>query len=898
MTAPDWHALPIEQVVEQLDADGRSGLSSVEAAARRERFGPNVLAETSGPSSLALFVGQFNNALVWLLLVAAAISGAVLEEWVDTGVILSIVLINAVLGFVQETRAERALAALEALSAPEAVVRRSGADLVISAAEVVPGDLLVLEAGERVAADARLIEAVHLQSDEAALTGESLPVEKTTEVVAVRAATGDRRNLVFSGTIITGGRGLAIVTETGAGTEFGKVAELLDTEQPPTPLTVELDRVGKQIAVAAVLIAVVIFGLGVARDIAAETMFLTAVALAVAAIPEGLAAVVTVTLSRGVSSMADHSAIVRRLPAVEALGATTVICSDKTGTLTRNELRVQGVHVAGADLTVGDIAGREPVADPRVDRYAEIATLCNDARRADAAEGDTGVIGDPTEVALLASVDPGRVDARALRAERPRLDELAFDSTRKRMATVHGDDRGGRVLLVKGAPEQLTARCTHVETVDGPVRFGEEFRREFADAEAGFAERGFRTLSFAYRRLGDDTAEVEHEEHDLVLVALVGMSDEIRPEARVAVEVAQRAGIDVVMITGDHRVTATTVARDLGIIDEGGRVMDGGALREVTAEALAGEIADLRVFARVDPADKVKIVRAWQVHDAIVAMTGDGVNDAPALRSADIGIAMGSGTAVARESSSMVLADDNFATIVDAVREGRAIFANLKKVVYFLLSANISEVFVMLVGFMLFAGYGEPLLATQLLWINLVTDGLPAVALGFDPPLPGLMRRRPESTHHILSRDRLTRLLGQGAILAIGTLLAFAVAFFVRSHDFDHARTVTFTALVLVQLLHTFNVRADGSTLRRVGFGSNRLLLYALLGSLILQALVIYTPVGQSLFETVSLDLVDWITVAAVGVATFLANARIMRTLSASGSDVRPFARSARDRES
>ena len=866
-----WHSLSTEDALAKLDVDPVVGLSTADHRRRLLESGPNVLDPSSGPGALRLFARQFNNVLVWLLLAAAAISGFLLEEWIDTGVIVAIVVMNAVLGFVQESRAEQALAALEALTAPEAVVRRDGSEHVVPAADLVPGDIVLLEAGDRVPADARIIEAANLRCDEAALTGESFPVEKSIEPVEEESGTADRLDLVYSGTIITNGRAVVAVTETGEATEFGKVAELLDTEEPPTPLTVELDRVGRQIAMAALLIAAVIFALGLARQIAAETMFLTAVALAVAAIPEGLSAVVTVTLSRGVGKMAERSAIVRRLPAVEALGATTVICSDKTGTLTRNELRVQKVYLAGRDLDISDIPGLDSADEPRIDLFTEVAVMCNDARRADGAD-HTGFIGDPTEVAVVAAVDPARVDAARLRAGRPRLDEVPFDSERKRMSTLHASS-DGFVLFTKGAPEQVRDRCAQVELEAGPVPFDDDRKAQFVEAEARFAQRGLRTLAFAYRPLSNQPAKPADFEEDLVLLAIVGMSDEIRPEAVEAVGVANGAGIEVVMITGDHRVTAETVARDLKIVDADGQVMSGDELRQSPVEELGDRAPDIRAYARVDPVDKVKIVHAWQANGAIVAMTGDGVNDAPALRSADIGIAMGSGTAVAREASSMVLADDNFATIVAAVREGRGIFANLKKVVYFLLSANISEVFVMLFGFMLFASYGEPLLATQLLWINLVTDGLPALALGFDPAHPSIMDRPPDRSHRILGGARLARLIQQGAVLAVLTLAAFVVAFFVRDLEFEHARTVTFTALVVVQLLHTYVIRSEGSSVREVGVAGNRLLAMGVAGSLALQLLVVYTPLGRELFEVTTLDLLDWLLVASAGVISLAINA-------------------------
>ncbi len=868
-STPAWHGLSIESVLEELGTDRTSGLTDGEAAGRLARLGANELAPSSGPSSLELLIGQFNNVLVWVLLVAAFISGALLQEWIDTVVILAIVILNAVLGFTQESRAERALVELAAMASPSARVVRSGRERSVPVTSVVAGDLVQVEAGDWVPADARLLEAVHLQTDEASLTGESLPVTKHNRPLAPDLATSDRRNMLFGGTIVAAGRGTAVVTDTGSGTVFGQVAKLLDVSEPATPLEVELDRVGKTIGIAALVIAVVIFGLGVLRQIPAETMFLIAVALAVAAIPEGLSAVVTVTLSRGVSAMARQNAIVRRLPAVEALGATTVICTDKTGTLTQNKMHVQELEFAGVRTQGGDVRV-EGTADGRALRYAQIVSLCSDARVVGGV-GAGAFEGDPTEVALLASVDPVIVSVEDLRAEHPRLDEAAFDATRKRMSTLHRAQDQGFVVFAKGAPEVIIQRCSHFEDLSAAVPLGVDRRNAAISAADRMAMEGLRTLAVAYRFVDAAPAQLADAEQDLTLVAVVGMSDQVRPEAADAVALAHRAGIRIVMVTGDHEVTAAAIAKKLGIAQVASEVLGGTELRTLDHDALARHIDRYSVFARVEPADKVAIVKAWQQSGAIVAMTGDGVNDAPALRSADVGIAMGSGTAVARESSAMVLADDNFSTIVNAVAHGRAIFANLQKVVYFLLASNSAEVLVMLLGFLAFGSLGEPLLATQLLWINLVTDGLPALALGVDPPAPGLMDRAPERDHRFLGRNRQKRLLWQGAVLAAAALCTFAYGYWMRDLAFEEARTLLFTALVSVQLLHTYNVRAEGTTLRRKGARTNWLLSTAIGASLLLQVTIVYTAAGQRLFDTTSIDPVDWLAIAGFALLGFVA---------------------------
>lgn len=874
MSSPAWHALEGTAVLAELSSDSANGLSEGEARTRLAAVGPNLLADNKGRSPWLILAKQFTDVLVWLLVVAAVVSGF-LGDWIDAGVIGAIVLLNAGIGFYQEYQAENALAALRDMTAPEALVIRDAAEQRIPAADVVPGDLVVLEAGDRIPADARLIEVMHLQADESALTGESLPVNKHTEPSIPEASIGDRRSMVFAGTTVAAGRGHVVVTATGADTQVGAIASMLGEEQPSTPLTVELTRIGRRLGVLTLIVAAVIFGLGIARSYPVETMFLSAVALAVAAIPEGLPAVVTVSLSRGVQKMAKRQAIVRRLPAVEALGSATVICTDKTGTLTRNEMRVQ--EVAFADLRAKPAS--LPMGDTRSSRLATIAALCNDARFT-----RDGYEGDPTEVAVLRTVDPVLVDAVELRQEMPRVEEVAFDSARKRMTTVHDDGEGRFFVAVKGAPEVIEQLCSRLETPTGPVPLDAGRRDRFLDVAEAYAAAGLRTLAFAYRTSSTLPADPQELEDDLIMVAVVGMSDELRPETRGAVAAAQAAGIRVVMVTGDHEVTAAAIGNNLGLL-EGARSMSGAELARLNADELAEVVGEVSVYARVNPADKVKIVKAWQANGEIVAMTGDGVNDAPALRAADIGIAMGTGTDVAKESAEMVLSNDNFATILGAVEEGRTIFANLKKVVYFLLSANISEVLVMLFGFLFFGALGEPLLAVQLLWVNLITDGLPAIGLGVDKAPPGIMGRRPDRDRDILSAAHQWRVVWQGGLLAIGVLGAFLYSHLLRGAEWEHVRTVALTALVLGQMLHIYNVRAQGTSVFSMGFGGNKVLTTGVIGSLILHVLVVYTPLGQVLFETVAIDGWDWVVAALGALIPFLVIDRIKRWVQAEHPD-------------
>jgi Ca2+-transporting ATPase len=853
-----WHALTVDEVVAVLDADPIGGLTEADAVARLGRDGPNELTVHETEGAWERLIEQFSDVLIWVLLVAALVSGFLLDEWIDAGVILAIVVLNAGLGYVQEARAERALARLRDMAAPDALVVRDDQPTTVPSADLVVGDLVVIEVGALLAADIRLTDAVHLEVDESSLTGESLPSAKSTGAAPEGAALGDRTSVVFAGTSVTSGRGRGVVVATGVSTEVGQIAGVLAQDEPPTPLQVELDSVGRRLGALALATAGLVFLVGWARGNPAEAMFLTAVALAVAAIPEGLPAVVTITLARGVQRMAERNSVVRRLPAVEALGAATVVCTDKTGTITRNRIRVQEVLLADRRVEVDDLDRTET----RDRRFLDVAVLCNDA-----VMGDDGWLGDPTEIALAVAADDAGADIQATRSRHPRVDEFAFDSARKRMSTVHPDaDRF--VVAVKGAPEEVVERCESIEGRDGPQQLDPERRTAALASAADLAARGLRTLALAYRPAGEVPSDATSAESHLVLVALVGMSDEIRPEAGPAVAEAQQAGITVVMVTGDHEVTARAVATQVGILGEGDRVMPGSDLRRISAEDLSADVGRYRVYSRIDPLDKVKIVEAWRSRGHIVAMTGDGVNDAPALRAADIGVAMGSGTDVSREAASMVLADDNFASIIAAVREGRGIFRNLRTVVSFLLGSNASEVLLMLTGFVVFGALGEPLLATQLLWINLITDGLPALALGVDPPAPDAMQRGPDRGRQMLGLGRLLRLARHGAVMATAGIGVLVAGHYWLEYDWETVRTMVFTSIVLIQLGYSYVIRRAG---RRPGQRRNRLLATAVLTSVALQVAVVYLPLGQTLFDTVGLPAMGWIPVAASAVVAAVA---------------------------
>jgi Ca2+-transporting ATPase len=921
------HREPADAVVATLASDAVQGLAAGVAAHRLDQYGPNRLKGAPEEPWWKRLLEQFNNFLVIILLVAVVVSAI---EWLlqdpretalpyEAIVILAIVLLNAALSFFQEARAERAVRALMALAAPESTVVRDGERLRIASEEIVPGDIILVESGDKIPADARVVEAVNLKTDEAPLTGESLPVSKTSDALDDDIGLGDRRNMLYSGTVATYGRARAIVVATGMATEVGRIAGLLETAQKePTPLQQELDRTGKRLSVIMLGICAAVFLTGLLSTTAFTLnvvlgLFLFAVALAVAAIPEALPAIVTVGLSLGVRRMAAAHAIVRKLPAVETLGAATVICSDKTGTLTRNEMTVRVVRtpahlveVAGSGYAPeGEftVAGAQLSDQPGVHRgtreILRAAALANDASLVKS-EGRWGVQGDPTEGALIVAARKiGLTDSDLARF--PRIAEIPFTAERKLHTTVHRDPEQADVLrvFVKGAPEVLLAKCRYVSEDGNLVPLDAVRRDELARHCDHLARQALRTLAVATRTvspadLGLDRGPAtgggvelpDATEDDLVLLGFVGMIDPPRPEAKAAVATAKRAHIRSVMITGDHPATAEAIARELDIFEPGARLVTGTELRSMRDEDLDAIVEDVRVFARVDPEHKLRIVTALQKRGHIVAMTGDGINDAPALKAANIGVAMGiTGTDVSKEAADMVLTDDNFASIVDAIEEGRGIFDNIQKYLLYLLSTNSGELMTMFAGVMFAGVFGLvsaehgiflPLLAVQILWVNLITDGPPALALGVDPKDPDAMSRRPrQHGQGVLLPEDWIRLVCVGLLMMAGTIAVldayypgglftlFATGTGPNVADETYARTMAFTTLVMFQLFDVYNCRSRRRSAFS-GFFENKWLLAAIAFSLGTHALVIYHPVLQTAFHTVPLTLNDWLVAVAV----------------------------------
>jgi potassium/sodium efflux P-type ATPase len=900
-----WH-LNSAEVAAALDTDTGRGLSSTEAAARLEFYGPNELEVAEAVPGWRKFLAQFADPLIYLLLAAIVVS---LSAWALEGAeevpfeaiaILVIVFLNAVLGYVQEARAEQAVAELQRMASPTAAVLREGNEERVTAAELVPGDVLLLAEGDAVAADGRLVAAASLMVAEASLTGESEPVLKDVAPLSGQVTLADRVNMVFNGTAVTRGRGRAVVTATGMATEMGKVARLLGgTEEQRTPLQTEVNRTGRMLGLAVIIIAVVVVtAILLAADIQEASdyvdVLLVGVSLAVAAVPEGLPAVLSVVLALGVQRMARRRAIVKKLSSVETLGSASVICSDKTGTLTRSEMTIEKVVTASGEVDVtgsgyrpeGELRsnGRlldDPVLLDEVRFVIAGGSLANDAILREV-DGEWTIQGDPTEAAFLvaeAKIE-GLTEAREARFER--VGEVPFTSERKLMSTLQADDeREGRIALItKGAPDVLLTRCA-AERVHGEVRPLTEARRQSILATLDrLADLALRTLAVAYRPLlgVEHPPETESIERELVYLGMVGIIDPLRPEARTSIAEAESAGIRVMMITGDHPHTAARIAGDLGIVEPGARALSGAELEEMDSEALRQAVREVSVYARVTPEHKLRIVHALQANEHIVAMTGDGVNDAPALKSADIGVAMGlAGTGVTKEAADMILADDNFATIVSAVREGRAIFANIRKFLRFLLSSNVGEVFTMFFGVVL-AGVigldetGEavaiPLLATQILWINLLTDAAPALALGLDPPPDNVMRRPPRRlTDRVIDAEMWLGILWVGLVMAAATLAALdlrlAGGILGGSGDIVHARTMAFTTLVLAQLFNCFNARSDRTSAFHQLF-ANRLLWGAIALSVTLQIAVVQVPYFNDPFGTTPLSAGEWVLCIAL----------------------------------
>ena len=863
-----FHQEAREAVLRELGTDPDRGLTAEQIQEKRGQFGENRLREKQHKSYLQRFLEQFKDVMILILLAAAGVSFVIAcihgeaKEFFEPMLILLIVVLNAVMGVIQESRAEKALDALKNLSAPHARVIRDGTEQIIDAGELVPGDIIRLEAGDFVPADGRLLHSVSLKSEESALTGESVPSEKDGEaIVPETAPLGDRSNMVFSGCSITYGAATAVVTATGMSTEMGKIADLLEGEgDVQTPLQRKLTQLGKYLGFLALAACGIIFIVGLVGGVPPMEIFMTAVSLAVSAIPEGLPAIVTIVLSIGVQRMVQKNAIIRRLPAVETLGGASVICSDKTGTLTQNRMTLTRAWVDGGD-TAEYITGEN---SEKVRRLLQYSALCCDASVTFSPEGETH-IGDPTETAILVAAHKNGLEQDALNTIHPRLAELPFDSDRKLMTTVNEID-GKHTAIVKGAFDVMAQRC-----VTGDIAKAVEMNE-------AMSKNALRVLAVAYKELDHVPAEPSSEEleHGLTLLGLVGMIDPPRPEAKAAVELCREAGIRPVMITGDHVVTASAIAGELGILREGDRAITGAELDAMTEDQLDAQVENISVYARVSPENKIRIVKAWQRKGQVVSMTGDGVNDAPALKAADIGCAMGiTGTDVAKGAADMTLTDDNFATIVDAVREGRGIYANIKKVVGFLLGTNIGEVVVVFLSMILWRK--TPLLSIHLLWINLVTDSLPAIALGMEPVEGDIMTQPPRKKDEgLFAHGFGAQIILQGIIFGLLALAAFKIGEYYTG-ELAGGQTLAFMVLALSQMVQSFNMRSEHSIFK-IGPFTNRTLNWTALVSTALVLLLLFTPLS-TLFRLIRLP---W-ELYLVGVGLILAPLVLMELSKALG---------------
>ncbi len=867
------------EVLSQFGTILGQGLKPEAAVQRLQEFGENKIAETKAKNSWRIFLEQFNSFIIYVLFAACLVS-AWLGEWADALAILAIVIINGILGFIQEYKAERSLKALKNLSAPTAKVMRAGQIIIIEANKVVPGDILALDSGDRIAADARIIESVNLKIDESILTGESHPVEKDKQA-KLKADTplAERRNMVYSGSNVVYGRGQAVVVATGMKTEFGNIARLLQTvEKETTPLMQRLEKVGRLLVYLCLGICVLVFVLGVWRGGAYSEMLLTAVSLAVAAIPEGLPAIVTVVLALGVQRMAKRNALVRKLPAVETLGCTSVICSDKTGTLTQNKMMVRKIY-AGGNFVELTGSGYEPHGDflkqgkpINANRHLDviqslrIAVLCNNAQlNQDDVSKIWQVSGDPTEGALLAAAAKAGIWRKDLEQYYEYLDEIPFDSAKKRMSVLFRRKETGFVFT-KGSPENILERCDRIYALGEINPLTVEEKEKIRIANSNLATQALRVLAVAYKEVPAEQllSRSEKLEEKLVFVGLLAMIDPPRLEVKDAVNKCRQAGIKVVMITGDQKDTAIAIAKELGLLDEQGPALDGTELDALDEQQLAASVDKVQVYARVSSEHKLKIIQALKAKGYVIAMTGDGVNDAPAVKEADIGMAMGiTGTDVTKEAADMILLDDNFSTIVSAVEEGRGIYANIKRFVYYLLSCNFSEIAAMLGAGIL--GLPVPLLPIQILWINLVTDSLPALALGVEPKEKDIMSRPPrQASERLLTRRDMKSLFIDGSIISLITLASFIIGLNWFQAGLGQARVMAFCTLGLAQLVQVFNCRSWHVSLFRLNFFSNMYLLYAVFFSAVMLLIALYVPVLQRVFKTVALGLWPLLIVLAL----------------------------------
>ncbi|WP_313756681.1 calcium-transporting P-type ATPase, PMR1-type [Tissierella sp.] len=869
----EWYSKSKEEILSELNTNLNSGLTKNEVNLRLEKYGSNDLKEEDKKSFFSKIVAQFSDFLILILIGAAIISFAVGESK-DAVVIIAIVMVNAFLGIYQEGRAEKALDALKKMSSPNAKVIRDGNTEISPASSLVPGDIVVLDAGDIIPADLRLIESSNLKIEEASLTGESVPVEKDSNVFfEEEVSLGDRKNMAYMSTAVTYGRGKGVVVGTGHDTEIGNIATMIQSfEDEVTPLQKQLNQLGKVLGITTIVICIAVFGIGLLQGREVLEMFMVAISLAVAAIPEGLPAIVTIVLAIGMNRMVKRNAIVKKLLAVETLGSTTIICSDKTGTLTQNEMTVVKVFTDGKiiDVTGG---GYEPVGEFKMKEdnikvedigdfqtLLSISALANDANLEKTSDGYK-VIGDPTEGALITLAGKGNINKQSINKEFPRIEEIPFDSDRKMMTTFHKDYIPSKIVsFTKGAPDIIINRCTRI-SMDGKILdFDDTLKKEVLKVNSIFSKDALRVLAFAYKEYNTlpNTISPDSNEVDMTFIGLVGMIDPARPEAKDAIAKCKEAGIKTVMITGDYKETAFAIAKELGMAESIDEAMMGEELNKISDEELREVVKDIKVYARVSPEHKVRIVSALKANGEITAMTGDGVNDALALKRADIGVSMGiTGTDVAKNTAELILTDDNFASIVSAVEEGRIIYSNIKKFVFFLLSCNIGEIFLVFTSILL--NLPVPLLAIQLLWLNLVTDSFPALALGVEKGDPDIMDTPPRNPNEpILTKNMLLGILLQSLAVGVAALLAYRWGLTTYADNIDKARTIAFTSLITAELLRAYSSRSQKYTLFKIGFFTNRTLVYGTLFSFILLLGVLYIPFMQPIFYTFALGIKDW----------------------------------------
>ena len=855
-----WHSIELKEIQRKLKTNIYEGLSEEEAKKRKEKYGENKLQEQKKDSLLKRFIKQFNDFMIIILIIAAIISAVVAKmqgsnDYIDSVIIIAIVVLNSIMGVIQEAKAEKSLEALKKMSAPVTKVKRNGKVTTIKGNDVVPGDIVILEAGNYVPADCRLINSYNLKVEESSLTGETIPVLKEANVILSKnASLGDMINMAFATTIVVNGHAEAIVTETGMNTNVGKIAKMIITDEAPeTPIQRKLGEVGKTLGIGCLIICAFIFVIGLLKKIEPVEMFMTSVGLAVAAIPEGLPAIVTIMLSIGVTKMAKKNSIIRKLPAVETLGSSSVICSDKTGTLTQNKMQVTKIM---------DTKGES--LNSMADFILQLGTMCTDVE-INVENNIKEASGEATEVAIANCALLHNQDKNELYKRMQRVNEIPFDSDRKMMTTIHKVSGKYRVIT-KGAPDVLLKRCTKCYENGMIINFDNNKIRKIEDYNNSMADNALRVIAIAYKDYDILPNQIDSNtiENNLVFVGLVGMIDPAREGVKDAVDICKRAGIKTVMITGDHIATAKAIAKELGILKGSDIAITGAELDKISQKELEKNIMNYSVFARVTPEHKVRIVKAFRSTKAVVAMTGDGVNDAPALKNADIGIAMGkNGTDVAKNASDMILTDDNFVTIVEAVKQGRNIFENIKKAVHFLIATNIGEIVTIFMGLLM--GIKSPLLAIQLLWVNLVTDSLPAIALGLEPPEKDIMSKKPRDSKKSIFADGLwNKIFIEGIMLGMLTLISFSIGNSI--YGIEVGRTMAFVSLGLLELIHSFNIKSDESIFK-VGILENKYLIGAFIIGSLLQILVVIIPTFAQIFKLVPLNMTQWIYTVAISIA-------------------------------